>query len=241
MKATSDIVLMVEDDPEIGRLVGDFLRREGFAFECAVDGAAMDGVMQRLRPDIIILDLMLPGEDGLSICRRLRQADDIPILMLTAKSDEIDRVVGLEMGADDYLAKPFGTRELLARVRAVLRRSRGAQTLRNGRRRFAFDRFVMDLDARSLEFADPEGEPVALTSAEFDLLACLVQRPRRVLSRDQILDMTRGRSAEPFDRTVDMLVSRLRKKLETANPETQLITTVRNGGYLFTPHVRQVQ
>lgn len=240
MSTGGETVLMVEDDPEIARLVGDFLRREGFAFEHAVDGGAMDVLMQRLRPDIVILDLMLPGEDGLSICRRLRQSDDLPILMLTAKSDEIDRVVGLEMGADDYLAKPFGPRELLARVRAILRRTRGSQVVHDARRRFAFDRFVIDLDARSLEFADPDGETVVLTSAEFDLLACLVQRPRRVLSRDQILDMTRGRNAEPFDRTVDMLVSRLRKKLEAASPE-QLITTVRNGGYLFTPQVRQVQ
>jgi len=232
-------ILMVEDDPEIGRLVGDFLRREGFGLEVAPDGVAMDAILQRLRPDLILLDLMLPGEDGLSICRRLRAADTVPILMLTAKSDEIDLVVGLEMGADDYLAKPFGTRELLARVRALLRRAKGGPGTAVPRR-YGFDRFILDVDARRLETNDPGADPLILTSAEFDLLACFVQRPRRVLSRDQILDWTRGRSAEPFDRTVDMLISRLRKKLDAASPATELITTVRNGGYLFTVQVKPV-
>lgn len=233
-------LLVVEDDPEIGRLVSDAMRREGFEVEVAADGPTMDAVLQRLRPDLIVLDLMLPGEDGLSICRRLRAARDaVPILMLTAKSDEIDRVVGLEMGADDYLAKPFGPRELLARIRAILRRTRGTQA-QTPNRRYAFDVFVVDLDARSLEHADASLGPLSLTSSEFDLLASFVQRPRRVLSRDQLLDWMRGRSAEPFDRSVDMLVSRLRKKLDTASPGSNLVTTVRNGGYLFTVPVKQV-
>ena len=239
MNAHPATILIVEDDPEISRLVAEFMRREGFEVACAGDGKEMDAMLQRLRPDLLILDLMLPGEDGLSICRRLRASDTIPILMLTAKSDEIDRVVGLEMGADDYLAKPFGPRELLARVRAILRRSNGmpANPLV---RRFAFDRFVIDLDARSVETVDADTGTLQLTSAEFDLLGCFVQRPRRVLSRDQILDLTRGRSAEPFDRTVDMLISRLRRKLDGASPGSNLITTVRNGGYLFTVAVKQV-
>jgi two-component system, OmpR family, response regulator len=232
-------ILIVEDDPEISRLLADFMRKEGFEAEC-VDGAgAMDLALQRMRPDLIVLDLMLPGEGGLSICRRLRAAADIPILMLTAKSDEIDRVVGLEMGADDYLAKPFAPRELLARVRAILRRANAAPA-RLPVRRFAFDRFVVDLDSRSVQCGEAAEASLQLTSAEFDLLGCFVQRPRRVLTRDQILDWTRGRSAEPFDRTVDMLISRLRKKLETASPGSSLITTVRNGGYLFTATVKQV-
>lgn len=240
MSMPAATLLMVEDDPEISRLVSDFMRREGFEIEVADTAAAMDAVLRRKRPDLIILDLMLPGEDGLSICRRLRQGDDVPILILSAKSDEIDRVVGLELGADDYLAKPFGPRELLARVRALLRRAQ-AKPQRAASRRFGFDRFVLDVDARSIEIADEvEAAPIQLTSAEFDLLACFVQRPRRVLSRDQILDWTRGRSAEPFDRTVDMLISRLRRKLEAASPGTNLITTVRNGGYLFTAMVRPV-
>ncbi|WBL78493.1 response regulator [Bradyrhizobium xenonodulans] len=239
MSAHSATILMVEDDPEISRLVADFMRQEGFEVACVADGKAMDAMLQRVRPDLVILDLMLPGEDGLSICRRLRADDSIPILMLTAKSDEIDRVVGLEMGADDYLAKPFGPRELLARVRAILRRASGP-SLKPMVRRFAFDRFVVDLDARSVETLDAETEALQLTSAEFDLLGCFVQRPRRVLTRDQILDWTRGRSAEPFDRTVDMLISRLRRKLDGASPGSNLITTVRNGGYLFTATVKQV-
>ncbi|WP_316203725.1 response regulator transcription factor [Bradyrhizobium sp. SZCCHNS3051] len=239
MSMPAATLLMVEDDPEISRLVSDFMRREGFEIEVAATAPAMDAVLRRRRPDLIILDLMLPGEDGLSICRRLRQSDDIPILMLSAKSDEIDRVVGLELGADDYMVKPFGPRELLARVRALLRRTQ-ASPPRDASRRFGFDRFVLDVDARSIEIVDAQAAPIQLTSAEFDLLACFVQRPRRVLSRDQILDWTRGRSAEPFDRTVDMLISRLRRKLDAASPGTNLITTVRNGGYLFTATVRPV-
>lgn len=230
-------IVIVEDDPEIRRLVGELMRKEGFGVEEAENATAMDAVLARIRPDLVILDLMLPGEDGLSICRRIRTQDALPILMLTAKSDEIDRVVGLEMGADDYLVKPFGPRELLARVRALLRRGR-AQPSTPPSRRFAFDRFVVDLDARQL--TDTDGSGLTLTSAEFDLLACFVQRPRRVLTRDQILDRIRGRSADPFDRTVDMLVSRLRKKLEGASPGSNLISTVRNGGYLFTAPVNPV-
>ncbi|MBI1219908.1 MAG: response regulator [Rhodobacteraceae bacterium] len=228
-------LLIVEDDPDIRRLVTGMLRREGFTVDEAEDGAGLDAALLRQRPDLLILDLMLPGEDGLSICRRLRASETLPILMLTAKSDEIDRVLGLEMGADDYLVKPFSPRELLARVRALLRRANmGPPAPAN--RCLLFDRFVIDLDARQL--ATEPDEPITLTSAEFDLLACLVQRPRRVLTRDQILDFTRGRQADPFDRTVDMLISRLRRKLEAASPGSNLISTVRNGGYLFTAIVR---
>ncbi|ATQ67243.1 response regulator [Methylosinus sp. 3S-1] len=230
---------MVEDDPEIGRLVGDFLRREGFELIVAPDAAAMDAELSRARPDLVILDLMLPGEDGLSICRRLRARDTIPILMLTAKSDEIDRVVGLEMGADDYLTKPFGPRELLARVRALLRRAHAAPT-RPASRRLAFDRFILDLDARDCETIEPQRSEIALTSAEFDLLACFAQHPRRVLTRDQLLDWTHGRAADPFDRSIDMLVSRLRRKLDAAGASGDLIATVRNGGYLLRAEVRRI-
>jgi two-component system, OmpR family, response regulator len=233
---TAPTILIVEDDPVIRQLVGDLMLREGFGVESAEDAKGMDAILARLRPDLLILDLMLPGEDGLSICRRLRAQDALPILMLTAKSDEIDRVVGLEMGADDYLVKPFGPRELLARVRAVLRRG-VAPILKPPDRRLSFDVFLIDLDARQL--VDQKNATVALTSAEFDLLACFVQRPRRVLTRDQILDWTRGRSADPFDRTVDMLISRLRRKLEAVSPGSHLISTVRNGGYLLTAHVKQ--
>src|SRR5467141_2383515 len=166
MTTPKPTILIVEDDAEIRRLVRDFLVHEGYDVETAEDAKAMDTVLQRLRPDLIILDLMLPGEDGLAICRRLRSTDSIPILMLTAKSDEIDRVVGLEMGADDYLVKPFGPRELLARVRAILRRANGVATKRVARR-YAFDRFVVDLDSRSVELAESDQAPPQFTSAEF--------------------------------------------------------------------------
>lgn len=230
-------ILIVEDDEEIARLVRDLLMREGFRVEIAGDAEAMRAVGSRFAPDLIILDLMLPGEDGLSICRNLRARGGTPVLMLTAKSDDIDRVLGLEMGADDYLTKPFNPRELLARVRAILRRTRG-EPQANGNRRLGFEGFVMDLDARILE--GPDGALVALTSAEFDLLTCFVERPRRVLSRDQLLDWTRGRGADPFDRTIDMAVSRLRKKFEAAAPQGRFITTVRNNGYLFVPAVKSL-
>lgn len=229
-------ILVVDDDPEIRRLVVQFLTREGLRVEEAADAVEMDKVLERSRPDLIVLDLMMPGEDGLSICRRLRARDGPAILMLTAKSDEIDRVVGLEMGADDYLVKPFGTRELLARIRAVLRRSQERPWGQGPTRRYAFDRFVIDLDARQL--THDSGRDVGLTSGEFDLMACFVLNPRRVLSRDRILESLRGRGAEPYDRTVDMLVSRLRRKLGTAGAEAELVGTVRNGGYLFTAVVR---
>lgn len=231
-------IVVVDDDPEIRRLVAEFLTREGLDVEIAEDAAAMDAAMAHRWPDLVVLDLMMPGEDGLSVCRRLRAANGPAILMLTAKSDEIDRVIGLELGADDYLVKPFGPRELLARIRAVLRRGGDGAAAVPPTRRFGFDQFVIDIDARRL--VDADGRPVTLTSGEFDLLTCFVERPRRVLSRDQILDRLRGRGADPFDRTVDMLVSRLRRKLAAVRPDGELISTVRNGGYLFTATVRPI-
>jgi DNA-binding response OmpR family regulator len=229
MTAASDaLIVLVEDDEDIRRLVCNLLAREGFAVEAVDTSGALDQILARKQPDLVILDLMLPGEDGLSICRRLSSRASVPILMLTAKSDPVDRVVGLEMGADDYVAKPFDPRELLARVRALLRRSRShIEPERN--RRYAFEGLVIDLDARTL--ATEAGEPISLTSAEFELLACFVVRPR--------LDWTRGRDADPFDRTIDMTISRLRKKVEARAPGLNLITTVRNNGYLFVPLARQ--
>jgi two-component system, OmpR family, response regulator len=237
MTTEGSVILVVEDDEEIQRLVQDLLSQEGFAVEAVQSGSGLDEVLARLRPDLILLDLMLPGEDGLAICRRLRKHDNTPILMLTAKADAIDRVVGLEIGADDYLTKPFNPRELLARVRALLRRASGMAHTEQTRRHI-FEGLIIDLDARLL--TTEVGEPIPLTSAEFELLACFVSRPRRVLSRDQLLDWTRGRSADPFDRTIDMTISRLRKKIEAAAPGLNLITTVRNNGYLFVPIVKQL-
>ncbi len=231
-------IMIVEDDREIRSLLADFLGREGYAAVCAENGEAMDRALLRTRPDLIVLDIMLPGEDGLSICRRLRAKGGLPILMLTAKGEDVDRVVGLELGADDYLPKPFNPRELLARIRAVLRRANGPLQAATSRR-LGFGMLVADLDARSL--FDERLAMVELTSAEFDLLVCFLERPKRVLSREQLLDWTRGRTAEPYDRTIDVSVSRLRRKLAAADPAAACsIKTVRNGGYLFTADVRVV-
>jgi two-component system OmpR family response regulator len=236
---TGKTILLVEDDREIRTLLRDLLEAEGFVVEAAAGGAAMDRILARLTPDIVVLDLMLPGEDGLAICRRLRARGNLPILMLTAKSEDVDRIIGLELGADDYLGKPFNPRELLARIRAILRRAGPAPSIDGPRRRLGFAGFMVDLDARNVETA--QGARVPLTSAEFDLLACFIERPQRVLSRDLLLDWTRGRSADPFDRTIDVTVSRLRRKLETADPSgIGLVTTIRNGGYLFAAEVREV-
>lgn len=232
---TGQTIMIVEDDREIRSLLADFLSREGYVALCAEDGQSMDRALAARRPDLVVLDIMLPGEDGLSICRRLRAKSDLPILMLTAKSDDIDRIVGLELGADDYLPKPFNPRELLARIPAILRRADRPATTMTASRRVTFDRFIADLDGRSLAFGEAT---VDLTASEFELLACFLERPKRVLSRDQLLDWTRGRSADPFDRTIDVSISRLRRKLSAADEQAaQIIKTVRNGGYLFTADV----
>jgi len=230
--------MIVEDDREIRALLADLLAREGYAPVCVESGAAMDRALMQACPDLIVLDIMLPGEDGLSICRRLRSKGRTPILMLTAKADDVDRIIGLELGADDYLPKPFNPRELLARIKAVLRRVDGPLQMQPSRR-IAFGRLVADLDGRSL--TNDQDSIVELTAAEFDLLACFLERPKRVLSRDQLLDWTRGRTADPFDRVIDVSVSRLRRKLVAADPKAELsIRTVRNGGYLFSADVRSL-
>ena len=231
-------ILLVEDDPEIRTLLATFLEREGFAVDVAEGGKAMDEVLSQRTPDLVVLDLMLPGEDGLSICRRLRARGRMGILILTAKDEDVDRIVGLELGADDYLGKPFNPRELLARARAILRRSTPDGTApRDPHRRMAFAGFILDLDSRLL--TNTAGERITLTTTEFELLACFVEHPQRVLSRELLLDWTRGRSATPFDRTIDVSVSRRRRKLgDPASPASELITTVRNGGYLFAAEVR---
>lgn len=177
---------------------------------------------------------MLPGEDGLAICRALRAESDVPIIMLTAKGDEVDRVIGLEMGADDYLPKPFGSRELVSRIRAVLRRSRPLSPMAEpsrGPKRYRFDRWALDLATRDLLRED--GVVVPLSTGEYDLLLALVERPQRTLSRDQLLDLARGRAASAFDRSVDTQVSRLRKKIERDPGDPQIIKTVWGGGYVF--------
>ncbi|NLH80997.1 MAG: response regulator [Phyllobacteriaceae bacterium] len=230
-------ILVVEDDREISALVARYLRTNDCRVAVAADGREMDRQLADGHFDLIVLDLMLPGEDGLSICRRIRKTSRLPIVMLTAKSDELDRIVGLELGADDYLAKPFNPRELLARIRAVLRRcetddERDAAEVAKVHR-FAGHR--LDVLARRLE--NPEGAEVALTGAEFDLLLVLVERPGRVLSRDRLLDLTQGRAAGPFERSIDILVSRIRRKLELDPHHPEVIKTVRSGGYMFAAEV----
>ncbi|CEG09203.1 MAG: response regulator [Afipia felis] len=228
-------ILVVDDHREIRELVSRALVREGFRVSVATDGREMRKVMADARIDLIILDLMLPGEDGLTLCRALRAESNIPIIMLTAKGDEIDRVVGLEVGADDYIPKPFGSRELIARIRAVLRRTRNddAPDRTNRSAGYRFDRWWLDTGARELLRED--GVTVPLSTGEYDLLLALVERPQRVLSRDQLLDLARGRATSAFDRSIDTQVSRLRKKLELNPNEPTIIKTVWGGGYLFAP------
>lgn len=228
------LIFLVEDDPEIGPLTRSQLSQEGFDVRLATDAPGLDALMAREQPDMVILDLMLPGENGLSICRRLRAQSDVHILMLTARTDEIDRVVGLELGADDYLGKPFGMRELVARIRAVLRRGTPDSTPANAT--LHFGDFHAILDRLELRRGDQE---IVLTSGEFALLRAFLQNPGRVLSRDQLMDMSQGRAADSFDRTVDVQISRLRTKLGENPRDPRMIKTVRNAGYIFTSQVRR--
>ncbi|MDX2287309.1 MAG: response regulator [Hyphomicrobiaceae bacterium] len=238
MGALQTKILVVDDDDDIRGLLVGFLTEEGFVAAGACDAPSMDAAIARSRPDLVVLDLMLPGEDGLSICRRLRSTSGIPVIMLTARSAEVDRIVGLEIGADDYVTKPFSKRELVARIRSVLRRGGTAQELNPPKSVLRFNHYMVDVNARRM--TDQSGRDIALTSAEFDLLVCFMQSPQRVLSRDQLLDRVHGRNADPFDRSIDTLVSRLRKKIEVASDNDRLIATIRNHGYLFTPTVQIV-
>lgn len=230
-------ILVVEDDPEIRDLLDEFLTGEGYLVRTADSAASADRLIERKWADLVIMDLMMPKEDGLSFTRRIRVRSQVPIIMLTARTEEIDRIVGLEFGADDYIGKPFNPRELLARIRAVLRRTNalaGAGDASGRIKRFAG--LVVDPEARIITTED--GQSVPLTTTEFDLLACFLERPKRVLSRDQLLDYTRGSSSETYDRTIDVAISRLRTKLAAClPPNVQVITTVRNAGYLFNPTV----
>lgn len=223
-------ILIVEDDREVGDLVRDFLAREGFDVRLARSGAEMDKALSEDAADLIVLDLMLPGEDGLSICRRLRARSSIPILILTAKGDDIDRIIGLELGADDYMAKPFNPRELLARIRSVLRRAIPSAVGGAAGECVKFAGFLLDLGARRL-FRD--GIEIQISTGDFDLLSVLARHPQRLLSRDQLMDMTRGRSWEAFDRSIDVAMSRLRRKIEPDAAQPVLIKTVRNAGYML--------
>ncbi|MBY6266102.1 response regulator [Azospirillum sp. 412522] len=231
-----DHVLIVDDDRDIRELVSGYLKRNGLRVTLAADGRQMRSFLERDRVDLIVLDIMMPGDDGLVLCRELRAGRHAttPVLMLTARNDEMDRILGLEMGADDYLAKPFAARELLARIKAILRRARmlppNLQISEAGQL-LSFGNWRLDTVARHL--LDQDGTAVALSGAEYRLLRVFLDHPQRVLSRDQLLNLTQGREAELFERSIDLLVSRLRQRLRDDAREPSHIKTVRNEGYVL--------
>jgi two-component system, OmpR family, response regulator len=230
-------ILMVDDDPGILDVVSEFLGRHGYQVETAADAREMSQALERGPVDLIVLDVMLPGEDGLAICRRLSTGDGPPIIMLSAMGEDTDRIVGLELGADDYLAKPCNPRELLARVRAVLRRAEQRTAQSEGTAAGCeFAGWRLDLVRRELR--SPSGVVVNLSSGEFSLLRTFVERPQRVLTRDQLLELARGPASDAFDRAIDVQISRLRRKLDDGGGQ-DLIRTIRNEGYMFTPKVKR--
>ena len=240
MATASPNILVVEDDRETRALIAKYLRSNACNVTTATDGREMVRAMADHRVDLLILDVMLPGEDGLSLCRKVRAESQMPIIMLTARGEDVDRILGLEMGADDYLAKPFNPRELLARINAVLRRQAAAQTVSATSGATALTFLGWRIDFRLRELRNPAGARVAMTSAEFDLLRTFCERPGRVLSRDSLLDLTQGRNAGSFERSIDVLVSRIRRKIEPDPQDATMIKTVRSGGYMFTPAVDAV-
>ena len=231
-----DHVLIVDDDRAIRELIADYLEKNGMRVSLAANGREMRNVLDDGAPDLIVLDLMMPGEDGLTLCRDLRAGKfrTVPVLMLTARGEETDRIIGLEMGADDYLAKPFAVRELLARIRSVLRRARmlppGMQVTETAAM-LAFGEWRLDTTGRHL--LDTDGTLVALSGAEYRLLRVFLDNPQRVLTRDQLLNLTQGRQSDPFDRSIDLLVSRLRQRLRDGAREPRYIKTLRNEGYVL--------
>jgi two-component system OmpR family response regulator len=231
-------ILIVDDQQEICDLVQEYLSGEGYRVSTAQDGAGMRKAMAQSPVDLVILDLMLPGEDGLTLARSLRQDSSIGIIILTGRGEIVDRIIGLEMGADDYLPKPFHLRELLARVKSVLRRASSRSAEKQAAAPRSKARFVgWNLDLSSRELFSPAGKEVRLTTGEFDLLAAFVTNANQVLTRDRLLDLARNREAGPFDRTIDVQVGRLRRKLEDDPQRPTMIKTVRGTGYIFTPPV----
>ena len=230
-------ILVVDDHEEIRELVSGLLAKAEYRVSTAANGRQMRHILKESKVDLVVLDLMLPGEDGLTLCRDLRAATDIPVVMLTAKGEEFDRVLGLEMGADDYLAKPFSGRELIARIRAVLRRTQAMPSGQGiqGIKAWKFDRWTFDDAARNLRSED--NVVVPLSTAEFNLLRAFVERPQIVLTRDNLLDLTRGRDADFVDRSIDTRISRLRRKVERDPQNPEIIKTVWGGGYVFAAKV----
>ena len=234
---TLDHILVVDDDRDIRELLGEYLQKQGYRVTAVADGRGLRSTLEQSRPDLIILDLMLPGEDGLSLCRDLRAKSEIPVIMLTARGDETDRIVGLELGADDYIAKPFSPRELLARIRSVLRRARALpDNLRHedtGVFRFA----GWSLDAATRNLTAPDGVVIALSGTDYRLLRIFVDHPNRVLTRDQLIDLMLSREAGAYDRAIDVQVSRLRQRLREDAREPAIIKTVRGQGYVLAAQV----
>ena len=239
MSTVPDHILVVDDDREIRSLLGDYLEKNGFRATAVADGRAMWSALEQGRFDLVILDVMLPGEDGFVLCRSLRARSDLPVIMLTAKGEDMDRIVGLELGADDYLAKPFNPRELLARIKSVLRRHRAVpgNLQAEPARYLHFAGWTLDLAARNL--VSPTQVVVALSGAEFRLLRVFLSYPNRVLSRDQLMDLTVGREADPLDRSIDVQVSRLRQRVDDDAREPAIIKTVRGEGYVLAANVEQ--
>jgi two-component system, OmpR family, response regulator len=230
-------ILIVDDDREISTLLAEYLEKNGYRAFTAGDGKAMWKALDDARIDLIVLDLNLPGDDGLTLCRNLRSRSSIPVIMLTARSEPLDRILGLEMGADDYLPKPFEPRELFARIRSVLRRTQALPPDMQGpaSQQMHFAGWTMDFTARHL--INPQGVVVALSGAEFRILKIFLDHANRVLSRDQLLNLTQGRDADPFDRSIDLQISRLRQKLGEDARSPQIIKTVRNEGYVLATQV----
>jgi two-component system OmpR family response regulator len=231
-------ILLVEDDEEISRMLRQVLSENGFT-ACSVTSAVeMQPVLARGNVDLVILDVLLPGENGFSICRRLRATSGIPIIMLTALGEDVNRIVGLEIGADDYVTKPFNSRELVARIRALLRRTYETSLSHGRQRALRFAGWLIDPTSRQLR--NPDDVLVAMTSAEFDLLLAFCQNPGQVLSRERLLDLTHGGMAGPIERSIDVHVSRVRQKIEPDPHDPSFIKTVRLAGYIFTPSVKEV-
>ena len=230
-------ILVVDDDREIRELLSRFLRKHGLRVDVAANGREMKGILEQANIDLVVLDRVMPGEDGLTLCRELRNESSVAIIMLTLLGADTDRIVGLEMGADDYVQKPFNPHELLARIRAVLRRAHDLPQQHALKRapKLRFAGWTLDRMRRRLE--TPAGGAVVLTDGEFDLLVAFAEHPQVTLSREQLLDLARGRAAVAFDRSVDMQLTRLRRKIEQNPEEPELIKTVRNRGYVFTPEV----
>ena len=228
-------ILVVDDDPEIRTLIAEYLEKNGFRASALPDGRDLARILEEQSVDLLVLDLMMPGVDGLTLCRELRARSRLPVIILSARGEDVDRIVGLEMGADDYLAKPFHPRELLARIRAILSRTEAAPSAAPGVEEYRFDDFRLDMLRRTLVRAT-DGRKIPLTGAEFELLAIFLARPNRVLSRDLLVELTQGREAPAYDRSIDVRVSRLRQALGD-NREPRLLRTVYGEGYVLSAKV----